>query len=259
MKSRSVLVIACLLVACAVVHGIAFEDEMKLNLPADGIKTLEIDCGSGYLKIKGEEGLKQVEVEATLVVKGIDEDKVPAFKKKYMKLNLEKKGSSAVLTSKIDYNSVSALFKPKSAQINLDVRVPRNLALDIDDGSGSIEVLNIAGKVDLEDGSGSVTMDKITGSVSIDDGSGSIELRSIGGDVDIDDGSGTITVEDAAGNVDVKDGSGTINIYKTGGSVVVSDGSGSINIDGVGKDVHIKRDGSGSVSILNVKGTVKKK
>ena len=34
----------------------------------------EIDCGAGYLRVKGVEGLKQVEVNATLVTKGIEDD-----------------------------------------------------------------------------------------------------------------------------------------------------------------------------------------
>ncbi|NIM13006.1 MAG: hypothetical protein GTO45_12840 [Candidatus Aminicenantes bacterium] len=259
MKLHTVLIAATLLIACAVVHGFPFQEDKQLNLAADGIKTVEIDCGSGYLKIKGVEGLEQIEVEATLVVKGIDEDDIERFKKRHVKLSLEKKGTSAVLISKIDYSAISTLFKPRSAHINLDVRIPKNLELVIDDGSGSIEVADIANNVKLDDGSGSIEMDHIKGNVFIDDGSGSIELTTIGGNVEIDDGSGTITVEEASGDVDVKDGSGTIKISKIGGSVVVSDGSGGIYIDGVDKDVNIKRDGSGSVSIQNVKGKVRKK
>jgi hypothetical protein len=259
MKLHTVLIAAALLIACGAVHGFPFQEDKQLSLAADGIKTVEINCGSGYLKIKGIEGLERIEVEATLVVKGIDEEDIEGFKKRYVKLSLEKKGTSAVLISKIDYSAISALFKSRSAQINLDVRVPKNLALVIDDGSGSIEVEDIANNVKLDDNSGSTEMENIKGNVFIDDGSGSIELTSIGGDVEIDDGSGTITLEDVSGDVDIKDGSGTIKIFKIGGSVVVSDGSGGIYIDGVEKDVNIKRDGSGSVSIQNVKGKVRKR
>lgn len=259
MKLHTLVVIVVLFTACAVVHGFPFQEDKQLNLAADGIKTVEIDCGSGYLKIKGVEGLERIEVEAALVVKGIDEEDIEGFKKRHVKLSLEKKGTSAVLISKIDYSAISALFKPRSAQINLDVRVPKNLALVIDDGSGSIEVADIANNVKLDDNSGSTEMNNIKGNVFIDDGSGSIELTSIGGDVEIDDGSGTITLENVSGDVDIKDGSGTIKIFKIGGSVVVSDGSGGIYIDGVDKDVNIKRAGSGSVSIQNVKGKVSRK
>jgi DUF4097 and DUF4098 domain-containing protein YvlB len=259
MKLHTVLIVMVFLVAGAVVHGFSFQKDKQLNLAADGIKTVEIDCGSGYLKIRGIEGLERIEVVATLVVKGIDEDDIERFKKRHVKLSLEKKGSSAVLVSKIDYSAIAALFKPRSAQINLDVRVPKNLALAIDDGSGSIEVADIANNVKLDDNSGNTEMNNIKGNVFIDDGSGSIVLTSISGDVGIDDGSGNITVEDVSGDVDIKDGSGTIKISKIGGSVVVSDGSGGIYIDGVDKDVNIKRDGSGSVSIQNVRGKVSKR
>jgi len=42
------------------------------------------------------------------------------------------------------------------------------------------------------------------------------------------------------------------------GDVTIIDGSGSIRVNGVEKDVIIKRDGSGSVNIANVKGKVVK-
>jgi DUF4097 and DUF4098 domain-containing protein YvlB len=258
MKLHILILIAAFSFACAVVHGFPFEEEEQLNLSAEGVKTLEIDCGSGYLKVKGVEGLDRIEVKAVLVVKGIEDDEIKQFKEKYVKLSLEKKGSTAMLISEIKSSGISSLFKHTQARIDLDVRLPKSLALDIDDGSGSIEVSDIDNNVKVDDGSGSIEMDNIKGDVSIDDGSGSIDLVSIGGNLEIEDGSGLINVKEVSGDVSVDDGSGPIDIKKVGGSVVVGDGSGSIDIDGVEKDVTIKRDGSGSVSIRNVNGKIKR-
>jgi len=259
MKLGKILVLFIFLFGC-VSAGFSYqaEKEFKLNLQAEGIKTFEIDCGSGYLKIRGAEDLDRIEVTANLVVKGIDEDEIKEFKADHVTLTLGKKRGKAVLISKIESDILSSIFKSKSARIDLDIRIPKKLALDIDDGSGLIEISDVNAAVELEDGSGSIEMENIGAAVAIDDGSGSIELENINGDLEIEDGSGSIKVTDIAGNVDIDDSSGTIEVFEIKGTVEVEDGSGGILIDGVEKDVDIKRAGSGSVTIRNVKGTVKR-
>ena len=262
MKLQTLLIVFVLIIAWFFAMGAApfqAEKEFNLNLLAEGIKMFEIDCGAGYLRVKGVEGLEQIEVDAVLVTKGIDEEDLEEFKNKYVKLKLEQDGKKARLISEIKSGfSVSSLFKRKEACINLDVRVPKNLDLEIDDGSGSIEVSGINGNVEVDDGSGSIEIANIKGWVKIDDGSGSTTLENIGGKVNVNDGSGTIKITGVGGDVDVDDSSGTLSIYDIKGSVVVDDGSGGIVIDGVDKDVNIKSAGSGSLTIRNVKGKVKK-
>jgi hypothetical protein len=260
MKFQNLFIVIAVLIVGLAVSGYTHQVEkpLALNLEAEGIKTVEIECGSGYLKIKGVEGLNRIEVDATLVVKGIDEDEIEEFKKDNVELSLEKRGGKAVLLSKIKSGfSVSGLFKHKEARINLDLRVPKNLDLDIEDGSGLIEISAVNGSVELEDGSGSILMTDIGGNVSIEDGSGSTVVENIGGNFKINDGSGGIKVTKVDGDVSVDDSSGTISIYQVKGSVEVEDGSGGIIIDGVDKDVWIKGAGSGSLTIRNVSGKVR--
>ncbi len=218
--------------------SIAFPSEQvkKLSLSAKGISVMDIDCGAGFLKVYGREGLKEIEVKAEIVVKG---GSVKSVIKKYIKLSLKKRGRSAVLVSQVDWNGASSLFK--SAVINLTVTVPKNMDLIVDDGSGSLEIKDI------------------TGDLKVDDGSGSMKIEKISGDVDIDDGSGKLEARDIQGYISIKDGSGSIYVRDIGGNVTVRDGSGSINIDGVEKNVNILRSGSGGLNIKNVKGKVKTK
>ncbi len=225
--------------------------EKDLNLDAGEISNFEINCGSGYLKVTGISGLKQIEVHAVLEVNRGDADQVMA---ENVELSLEKRGGKAVLISRI--KSKRSFFG--SSRINLEIRVPKQMALDIDDGSGLIEVFNVTGNIKLEDGSGSIVMENIGGDLDIDDGSGSIQLENVGGNLKLEDGSGSIKVSKVAGNVDVEDNSGSISLFDVNGSVTVDDGSGGILIDGVEKDVYIKRAGSGGVSIKHVKGSVRK-
>jgi DUF4097 and DUF4098 domain-containing protein YvlB len=225
-----VLFVFCLSIA------FSFEKTERLSLSADGIDRLVIDCGSGFLYVTGDNSLNNIEVEAEIIVKGKSEKDIESYVKDNVKLELKKQGSEAVLTSMFKQPFPRINFRTRV--INLTVRVPKNLGLEIDDGSGEVKI------------------EHIDGNLRIDDGSGEITVRDILGDVNIDDGSGTIDVEDVAGNLEIDDGSGTIKINDVRKNVKVSDGSGSIYIDGVVGDVTIREDGSGSVKIKNVSGSV---
>ncbi len=258
-KSILLILLAFLIAfATTVTDAATYDKENRLTLSAAGITTFEADCGAGFLKIKGVEGLDKIEVDAKLVVKGIDQDEIDDFMKDRVTLTLKKRGSKAVLTSKVESGGFSSLFGSKHARIDLTVRVPKKMALDIDDGSGSIVIAGIDGALNLDDGSGGIEMEDIAGNVEIDDGSGSIIVENIGGSLEIEDGSGSIKVVKVAGDVSLDDSSGSISVYEVKGSVVVDDGSGGILIDGVDKDVNIKRAGSGGVTIRNVKGKVRR-
>lgn len=234
----------------------AYEEIKNLSLPSQGIEKLEIDCGAGFLKIFGREDLISFEAEAVIVLEGMSDEKAQRFIREKVDLSLEKRGTRAVLISKIKRHTSFFSFRRKL--INLTVNMPKNCDLYIDDGSGAISVENIQGRVDVEDGSGTMDIKHITGDVAIDDGSGSIRVIGVNGNVNIDDSSGDVRVEDVTGRVSVDDGSGTIYIMNIGADVTVSDGSGSIRIDGVEGNVTIEDDGSGGVGIKNVRGTVRK-
>jgi len=216
----------------------SFEKTERLSLSADGVDKLVIDCGSGFLHVTGEESLRSIEVEAEIIVKGKREKDIEDYVKDYVKLELKKQGSKAVLTSMFKNQFPNINFRERV--INLTVTLPKDMDVEVDDGSGEVKIT------------------QIDGNIQIDDGSGEITVHDIRGDVDIDDGSGTVDVRDVTGSVTVDDGSGTIEVVGIGENVEVSDGSGSITIDGVGGDVIIKDDGSGSLKIQNVKGRVVK-
>jgi hypothetical protein len=229
---RSKFLLITLMILC-VTAAFSFEKVKELNLSAEGIKNFKIDSGSGFLKVTGNSSLRDIQVSAVIIVKGKSDKDATEYIRKNVVLTLEKKGDKAVLVSKFK----NTLFSG-SRVINLKVRVPKNIHIDVDDSSGEMSIQDINGDIYVDDGSGEIEIENILGNVKIDDGSGSIRVRDVKGDVSIDDGSGSIDVNGV------------------GGSVVVDDGSGSIDIEGVGGDVHIKDDGSGSLSISDVKGKI---
>lgn len=253
-----------------------YSETRNLSISAEDIKRLEIDCGAGFLKITGIEGLKEIEVEAEIIIDAINKKKAKNYIRDNARLDLKAKGSKAILESYFKDSDffLSNLFSSKSARIDLIVRIPKTMVVDIedgsgfihirdidnditiDDGSGDVSVENILGNLDMNDGSGGIELEYITGDVDIEDASGEIEAFDVDGDLAIEDGSGSIRVKDVSGNVKIDDGSGDITIRNVSGSVIVDDGSGDIRINYVGKDVRIIDDGSGDCDISHVEGKV---
>jgi hypothetical protein len=229
-----ILIVTVMLLLAVLVFS--FETSKTLTLPAGEIRQLRVDSGAGRLKVTGVDSLTRIEVTAEIYARGESEENMADFIKDRVELSLEKRGDRAVLISEIEGHS--RLFFSGDAGINLTVRVPRSLALEIEDGSGDMTVEDIAADVSIGDGSGAIRVERVAGDLRIDDNSGELEIENVGGDVSIDDGSGSITIADVKG------------------SVTVDDGSGSIDIDRIGKDVIIEESGSGGVHIGKVDGRV---
>ena len=251
MKARiAITIIFLLCVGTALGH----EKTQDMTLPGDGIKLLDIDCGAGFLKVRGIEGLKNIEVEAEIVVTGMSTSKAKDFIERKLKLSLKRRGQRAYLVS--SFKPHVSIISIGSKIINLTVNVPKSMDLVIDDGSGFIEIDNINGNIEVDDGSGDTQIQNVTGRLEIDDSSGGLIIENVRGDVMVDDSSGDLTLDDIQGEITIEDGSGSIRVRDALGDVTISDGSGSIRVSNIEKDVIIKRAGSGGVSINNVKGRV---
>ena len=275
MKIRLLIVVFAIFICAASLP--AYESEQELTLPVNGIESMKIRCGSGFLKVEGRAGLKQIRVKASIETKGYSRSRAKEAIEDYLKLSLEKQSGKAVLTSLIDLPRRFSILRNHMILINLEVEVPEDMPLSVDDGSGwirikkmesgiriedgsgDIDLSDCKGNVRIDDGSGSLSINRVRGDVQISDGSGSISLRQIEGrSIKIDDGSGEIRVEDSSCRIDVDDSSGSITIRDVVGPVTIDDGSGGITINGVEKDVTIIDSGSGGLSIRNVQGRVKK-
>jgi len=200
---------------------------------ANGLASFDVSVGRGSLNIIGDDSATSITVDAVI---GTDTGKDYEF-------TLTREDGKAILLVKTD------------ASVDLTVRMPKNLALSVSDGSGDMVITNIANDVDVSDGSGSIEISNVSGSLNVSDGSGDILIKSIGSDVKVSDGSGSIMIDSSDGSVGISDGSGDIDTMHISGSVEVSDGSGSTNINDVGGSVSIN-DGSGDIYVKGVGGVV---
>jgi DUF4097 and DUF4098 domain-containing protein YvlB len=212
-----------------------YEEKRDLSLDAEGVQTLQIEAGAGGLDVTGIPGTTKITVGALIRVPDADADEAQQMLSEDLVLSLDRNGGSADL--KAYFENSGRLFG-NSPSVSLEVRVPAGMSLDVEDGSGPVEVHNVRGDI------------------SLDDGSGSIQMTDSGGWFRVRDGSGSITINGAGGDIEIVDGSGSIAVTRVQGSVTVEDGSGSIDVSEVSGDLFILEDGSGSIDYSAIAGRV---
>ena len=231
---RGLIVMALFVVSAAQAGWNDYEEVRELTLDSDGVESLSIEAGAGSMDVIGESGLDEIRVKALIVVPGADDEKAQRIIEKKMVLSLDRVGNEGRLDSWFEDGFMGF---GSDAHIVLDVRVPQGLAVNIDDGAGSIEVIGSQGDLVIDDGSGSITVRDVA-------------------NVEIDDGSGSVKVTDANGDVSIIDGSGSITVTGVSGSVTIDDGSGGIRVSDVEHDFVVLDDGSGGVRHSDVRGRV---
>ena len=228
------------------------ERSKHLEIPAKDVKVLQITCAAGFLEIYGVDRTDRINVTAAVIINGISRNEIADFMERHVLLSLNKRSQKAILRSVFkDQNRMNA-----DAKIDLSVRIPKQLSVLIDDGSGRILVSNLEGDLTITDGSGSITVKDIQGNVKVEDGSGKLQIADIKGNLDVKDGSGSILVDQVKGNARLVDSTGQMIIKDIDGNLTIRDGSGGIEIMNVTRNVLIKESGSGILEIDGVQGKV---
>ncbi|MDH5590012.1 MAG: hypothetical protein OEZ65_06605 [Gemmatimonadota bacterium] len=224
-----------------------FEATREAVVGVSGSELLRIVAGSGGLDVEGVEGLGEIRVVArACATREADLDQ--------LQVTLDS-GSGEVLLS-AHYPDVDGWrIGSRVASLDLKVQVPRGMAMDVEDSSGSMEIVG-SGALRIDDGSGSITVRDALGDVDIDDGSGSVDVFGVRGDLVLEDGSGSLEIRDVTGAVRIDDGSGGVDVSDIGGDLTIRDGSGSISARRIEGNLIVPVDGSGSVTYTDVAGAV---
>jgi len=222
-------------------------EQLDDAIPAEGLTTLNIVVGAGDLRVEGIEGLDQIQVEVRIYSQGGDCD-----------------GDAEILDD-MDYELYATEDGQARLWVDVDegwmgfwadvtVQAPADMALEIRDGMGDIDISDFASLV-LDDENGDADIEGILGDVEIEDGTGDLTLLHVGGAVSINDGNGDIDMLDVAGPVELFDGTGDTWMEDIRAEVLIEDGSGDLDLRTIDGDVTID-DGSGDIDIRDVRGVV---
>jgi hypothetical protein len=142
----------------------------------------------------------------------------------------------------------------------IELLVPDGTTLEIDSGSGSVEIDGISlSALNVDVGSGSVTISTVDGPVRANTGSGSITLSDVTGDIRAEAGSGSIGLSNVMGRIDVQTGSGSVDgeMVRLTGDSSFDTGSGSIEVAFENREDELSFDleaGSGSITVGQTSG-----
>jgi DUF4097 and DUF4098 domain-containing protein YvlB len=225
-----------------------YREPRQVILQVEEATELHLEAAAGSLEVIGSDGLTEVVVDGVACASHQD----------YLDgIRLDTRRRDSRLVVEVDLPEVH-WSRNRYVRLDLIVRVPSSLMLDIEDGSGEIDVRGV-GPTRIRDGSGEIDVDTVYGDLTIEDGSGEIDVRNVRGKVNVEeDGSGGIQIASVEGDVDIEeDGSGSISIRDVTGSVRIDeDGSGSIRAVAVNGDFIVDRDGSGGISFDEIGGRV---
>lgn len=228
----------------------SYSKDYDFSVDAASLESLQLAVGAGKLTVTGNSASNEVRVVATACAntsKRLEElDLTHQVRNSDLLVRTERHRSGSFLSWISLGNNYS--------YIDIEVTMPNDLALDVDDGSGAVEISNIS-SLSLNDGSGSILIEDISDDVDVNDGSGPISISGVSGIVSVDDGSGPIRIRDSNEVDIIDDGAGEISIENIRSNVIIrNDGSGGIRIRDVAGSVEIGDAGSGSVDVRDVAG-----
>jgi len=218
------------------------------NVPASRAQRIEVIARAGSLRIDGRNGARDVSVRGTARASSRS-----ALEE--IKLIAEERGGTIYIEADIPENRDWRDDDHQS--LDLTIEVPSDLPINVQDGSGDLEIRNV-GELELSDGSGEAVIEHVGGNLRMRDGSGSVHIADVRGDVSVTDGSGLLDIRDVEGGVEIgSKGSGELRVASVAKSVHVrSKGSGSVDVSHVGGDFVVERKASGDIQYSDVKGRV---
>jgi len=249
-------------------HECRFSADRNFDIDPAGLKKLALVLGSSDAHVDGVAAGKRIEVRA----------KACASEEEWLKnltVEQERSGDSVRLIATQNHSNHVNLFGSSYAYIDIEIRLPAALAVDIDAGSGDAKVSNVAA-LTFSSGSGDLAGDHVgdtvvkvgSGDVVVDDignltveraGSGDIRAVHVRGEIKVGHvGSGDVNFRDVHGGVRVESvGSGDVIVDRAGGDVVIgSIGSGDVTVDGIGGNFVVHSAGSGDLRHHDVRGKI---
>lgn len=224
-----------------------YSADHNFDVDPAGLKTLQLVLGSDDARVEGVAGSKRIEVRG----------KACASDESWLKeLDVKQERSGDRLRVETTHNREShSGWGTNYRYIKLEIRMPPELLVDIDSGSGDADVSNVAA-LNYGAGSGDLKARRIAGDVTVHVGSGDVIIDDLG-NLTVDRvGSGDIRASNVHGGVKVGHvGSGDLKLSNVKQAVhVESVGSGDLVVDRAGGDVEVGSIGSGDVTADDIGG-----
>ena len=259
-----------LLVATAAgANECAFQEPRNLDIDAAGVAILEAKLESADMRFVGDPGVKRIEVRGRACA---------SAQNRLGEVSIEqhRTGDTVTLTPHEARQNNISMFGSNYAYLDVEVHVPRNMAVRVRSASGDVDARDLA-SLDFSSHSGDLVVDTIDGLLRVEvhsgdvkakdigqldvvrSGSGDIQARHVRDDVHVGHvGSGDLNFTEVGKGVHVESvGSGDVTVHRAGGTVQIdSIGSGDVNANDIDGDFIVKSAGSGDIHHATVRGKV---
>lgn len=185
--------------------------------------------GSGFLNVVSSSEMRSIDKESNWIK------------------NLLTKGKNGFVSVSVSHSQAQ----------NLELVIPKTMALLLSGKYGSINVESLSADLEIVSRSGSIDLSSIEGHISIDNDFGETNIRKTHGEMDVSTRSSKVNVEDHRGTVSI-DGnfvnakllriSENVNVSSRSGSVLLEEIGGKATISGDFMDVKAEDVGTISVS-----------
>lgn len=233
------------------INDYKYTDSFKKNasINVNGKNSLIVENKLGTIDV-GKSSSGNIELEAEIKLNTNDE----AYAKSIYNSLVEVSDSNPV---KITTN-LNGLDRDRAniKTINLVIKVPENIALDLKNEFGKIIVDSIAGKTTIYDKNGSISVKNVTGVLEVTNEFGSITVDSIKGDSKVINKNGSINISNIDGSLYTENKFGSITVKGIKNNLEANGENGRVSMQDIGGDV-ISRNKFGTIELKNAVGTVK--
>ncbi|UQZ35345.1 hypothetical protein C2I18_18535 [Paenibacillus sp. PK3_47] len=174
------------------------------------IKNVKVSLPNGKIRVEGTEGAV-LEYQGELELPGSTEsDAVQALEQKW-------KVSADGDTLLLELNGESQWWENIHIGINmkdpyLNLSIPRNLAVEIDTGNGSVEASSLDAGIEIDTSNGTMDIHDIAGGVDAHTSNGTLAVRNVQGEVELVSSNGAMTLENIDGPLEAKSSNGKITV-----------------------------------------------
>jgi DUF4097 and DUF4098 domain-containing protein YvlB len=217
--------IAAITAAAVFLSTAVHADDWSKSFPISNRADLHVttDDGSVYLTAGDQ---KEIDVKVTTVGYKIGSSDV--------RVEADQNGDKVTLTVKLPHMNWS-FWGGHNRSIRVDVKVPRDLDLDIHTGDGNVDAQPVSGRLHINTGDGNITANGLKGDINLHTGDGHIETSGLDGSLHADTGDGHMDVHGRFDFLELQTGDGSVEAEASNGSKVgdgwsIRTGDGHVNL-----------------------------
>ena len=200
-------------------------DEWSKTYKVSGRPNLRVETDDGDVNIVAGDSSQ---IEARVTTDGLK------IGPSDVRVEEHQEGDNVTVSVKMPHFNFS-FFGGHHRSVRIDLRVPKDLSLDVRTGDGNVSAQPLSGRIRIDTGDGRITASGLKGEISLHSGDGNIQCSGLDGTLDVDTGDGHVTVDGRFDSLNLKTGDGNIEARAMSGSKVanswrVHSGDGHINM-----------------------------